>query len=374
MRSRGEGKSQPTQRYRHPYRQTLLRRLLVGAGVVVVVVIVLFGPLLLSRFTKPQQKPALATVERQSFYVVARGSGVLQPSQYLNVNFGIAGQVTAIYVRVGQNVAKGMLLAKLDDSRQQAALIAAHALVSSGEQVLVVAEASGSNAAIASAQSQVASAKLQLVLALQAEAATSLIAPEAGTILAVNGGVGNVVLAGGIGPPVPGATNGSETFIAIGSGTNFVVWAPFSESDTARLRVGQTGTVSGFAALPGLNPPCEVAFIAASATPVNGVPMFYVESTIGAPDLNFRNGYTATVNIDVAKATDVLAVPTQALFTNANGAFQVDVLYQGTPVATTVTLGLSGDTLTQITSGLLQGQQVMLSPVGQTLPSSPSPT
>jgi multidrug efflux pump subunit AcrA (membrane-fusion protein) len=355
-------------------RQTLLRRLLIGAGVVVVVVIVVFGPLLLSHLTKPQQKPALATVERQSFPVVVRGSGVLQPSQYMNVNFGIAGQVTAIYVRVGQNVAKGMLLAKLDDSRQQAVLTAAHASVSSGNQTLIVAETSGSNAAIASAKSQVAIANLQLLLALQDEAATSLIAPEAGTVLSLNGAVGNDVSAGGSGPPGPGVTSGSEGFIAIGGAANFVVWALFSESDTAKLRVGQTGTVSSLAALPGISLPCKVTFIAASATLVNGVPMFYAESTIGAPDPEFRYGYTAMVNIDVAKATNVLAVPTQALFTNANGATQVDVWYQGAPVATTVTVGLSGDTLTQITSGLDQGEQVMLSPAGQTLPSSPSPT
>jgi hypothetical protein len=75
-----------------------------------------------------------------------------------------------------------------------------------------------------------------------------------------------------------------------------------------------------------------------------------------------------------ASVVDVLAVPTQALFTNASGALQVDVWYRSSPVATTVTIGLVGDTLTQITSGLQQGQQVMLSPVGRTLPSSPRPT
>jgi hypothetical protein len=67
-------------------------------------------------------------------------------------------------------------------------------------------------------------------------------------------------------------------------------------------------------------------------------------------------------------------VPSLALFTDAKGALQVDVWYHNSPVATTVNVGLVGNTLTQITSGLQQGQQVMLSPVGQKLPSSPSPT
>ena len=298
---------------------------------------------------------------------------MLQPAQYMHVNFGIAGQVTAIYVQVGQEVAKGQVLAKLDDLRQQAALKAANALFNSGEQVLAVAEASGSNAAIASAKSQVASAYLALVIAGQGEAATSLLAPESGTILTLNGAAGDVVSAGDTGPPVPGATNGSEGFITIGSPANFVVWALFSESDTAQLRVGQTGTVS-VTALPGFNPPCKVAFIAPSATQVNGLPEYYAESTIGVPYPGLRNGYVATVNIDVAEATDVLAVPTQALFSNANGALQVDVWSNNAAYATTVTVGLTGDKLTQITSGLQAGEQAILSPLGQILSSSPSPT
>jgi len=107
---------------------------------------------------------------------------------------------------------------------------------------------------------------------------------------------------------------------------------------------------------------------------VNGVPEYYAESTLTTTDQRLRNGQTATVNVVVASVNNVLAVPTQALFTNASGAFQVDVWYQGAPVATTVTAGLSGTTLTQILSGLQQGQQVMLSPVGETLPSSPVPS
>jgi hypothetical protein len=83
-----------------------------------------------------------------------------------------------------------------------------------------------------------------------------------------------------------------------------------------------------------------------------------------------RDGYTGTVSIDVANATNVLAVPSQAIFSDANGSLQVDVWYQNAAYATTVTTGLVGSTLTQITSGLQVGQQVVLAPSGQLL--SPS--
>jgi hypothetical protein len=75
-----------------------------------------------------------------------------------------------------------------------------------------------------------------------------------------------------------------------------------------------------------------------------------------------------------ASATNVLSVPSTALFTGPNSALQVDVWSGGRAYATTVTIGLVGNNLTQITSGLQADEQVMLAPVGQTLPPSPSAT
>jgi membrane fusion protein, macrolide-specific efflux system len=354
-------------------RQTLLRRLLVGAGVVVVVVIIVLGPLLLSHLTKAQKQPALATVERQSFPVVASASGALQPAQLVEVNFSTPGQVSAIYVHVGQQVINGQLVAHLNDVEQQAILVQANAGVSAAQQQLAAAKASGSSAAIASALYQVASANALLVKAKHDEAATVLVAPESGSVLEVNGSVGDSVQPGSSGPPPPGATS-TTRFIAIGNSANFVAWAPFSENDTVRLRLGQTGKVV-VNPLPGPGLPCTIASIASSATYVGGVPKFYVACALSQPETDLRDGYTGTVNIDVAYADNVLAVPSQALFSNANGALQVDVWSGGQAYATTVTNGLTGNYLTQITSGLQAGEQVVLSPAGQsTLPSSPSPT
>jgi|HubBroStandDraft_6_1064221.scaffolds.fasta_scaffold129951_2 macrolide-specific efflux system membrane fusion protein len=354
--------------------QTLLRRLLIGAGVVVVVVIVVLGPLLLSHLTKAQKQPALATVVRQSFPVVASASVTLQPAQLVYLNFSTQGQVSAIYVEVGQRVSKGQLLAKLNDVGQQASLLLANAAVSAARHQLAVANASGSSALIASADYQIASANVLLVHAQVDEAATALTAPEAGTVFAVSGAVGEGVAASGSDLSVPGAPIASGGFIAIDDGADYVAWAAFSESDVSRLRVGQTGTVR-VDPLPNLSVDCKITYIAPSPTLIGGVSKYYVESALTRADANFRYGYTGTVSIDVAYADNVLAVPSQALFSSANGALQVDVWYNKSAYATTVTIGLVGDTLTEITSGLHAGEQVVLSPAGQlSVPSSPGPT
>jgi hypothetical protein len=76
-----------------------------------------------------------------------------------------------------------------------------------------------------------------------------------------------------------------------------------------------------------------------------------------------------------APATNVLSVPSTALFTDPNSALQVDVWSGGRAYATTVTVGLVGKNLTQITSGVQAGEQVVLSPAGQSsLPTSPAPS
>jgi len=357
-------------------RQTLLRRLLIAGGVILVVAIVVVGPMVLAHVTRPKPTPALASVARETFSVVASASGSLQNANREDVNFSIAGQVLYIYVQANQAVTRGQALAKLNDSNQQAELSFTGASVNAALQALAQARAGGTAAQIAAAYAQVLNAQALFLKAQHDEAATLLLAPESGTILAVNGQVGNSVSAGSTGPLVPGAGNvgsAGNGFFVIGSGSSFVLWAPFSQADDVHLLAGQAGIVT-VDALPGVSFPSKLTLIEPSATQVNGVPEYYAESTLTTTDQRLRNGQTAAVNVVIASVKNALSVPTQALFTNASGALQVDVWYLSAPVATTVTAGLVGNQLTQILSGLKQGDQVMLSPVGQPLPSSPAPS
>jgi macrolide-specific efflux system membrane fusion protein len=89
-------------------------------------------------------------------------------------------------------------------------------------------------------------------------------------------------------------------------------------------------------------------------------------------DPRLRSGQTGSVNVTIASANNVLCVPSVALFTGTNGALQVDVWSGGQAYATNVQIGLVASTLTQITAGLQAGEQVVLSPTGQTdLPRRP---
>ena len=275
-------------------------------------------------------------------------------------------------------MAVNQLLATLNDSNQQAEVNAANYAVSAAEAAIAQAESSGSSAQVSQARAQLAQAQVGLLKAEQDLAATTLRAPEAGTVLAVNGIAGDTVSAGNSGftdPAVNGGLAIANGFIVIGNSSSFDFWAAFSQTEDVQLSPHQTATVS-VDAIPGLTLPATVYAIEPSATQVGGVPEYYAEIQLGATDPRLRNGQTGSVSVTVAFANNVLSVPSVALFTGANNQTQVDVWSNGQAYATTVGIGLVGNTLTQITSGLQAGEQVMLSPAGLTqLPAaSPSPT
>jgi macrolide-specific efflux system membrane fusion protein len=343
--------------------KSFLRTTLLVVGVIVVLALVAFGPQLVSHFTAQKATgPALATVARHSFPVVSTASGALQPKSALDVNFAISGQVTDIVVQTGATVSRGQLLAKLDDTVQQAELQGAQAAVAFAQSALDAAENGTSKGSIAAAQLQLAYANSQLQRAKADEARTLLTAPAAGTVLQINAQVGENVGAGGThasNAPMSAPGSGGDTpFILIGNGTSFDVQASFNQSDAAQIKAGQSGSVT-FDAVPGLGLPAHVASISNVATQVNGVPEFFADVTLDQSDPRLRSGMTATVKVQVAQADNVLSVPNQAVYTLDNTS-HVDVWFHGAAVSTPVTLGLVGDQLTEITSGLTEGEQVVL--------------
>jgi membrane fusion protein, macrolide-specific efflux system len=349
----------------------LVRKGLIALAAMVALALIAFGPQVVAQLSKPTTGPALSTAAVRSFAVTATASGTLLPQSLLTVNFPVSGQVAEVAVQPGAQVRSGQILAKLNDATQQAALNAAQAVLSAATAALHAAQSPSrpDPNAVASAQAQVANAGAQVQRAQAAEAQTVLKAPGDGTVLQVNSQVGSTVNAGITGVPAiagssgtimdPTALTSTKTFIVIGSGTTFQIVAAFSQNDATQLTTGQTGTVS-FDALPGLPFPCHVSAVASGASIVGGVPQFYAALAADQTDPRLRAGMTASVSIGVAQATNVLAVPSQALYLLDNLTF-VDVWYQGHAVPTHVVSGLSGTQLTQIVSGLSPGQQVVLS-------------
>jgi hypothetical protein len=86
-----------------------------------------------------------------------------------------------------------------------------------------------------------------------------------------------------------------------------------------------------------------------------------LQFTAGQQDLAaLKPGQTASVSVVTSNVTNVLYVPSSSVTTLGGQSF-VTVVSGKTQTQTTVQVGVVGDTTTEITSGVNQGDQVLLS-------------
>jgi macrolide-specific efflux system membrane fusion protein len=258
-----------------------------------------------------------------------------------------------------------------DLSSGQARLSQAAGQVTSAKTALAAANTPDPST-VASAQASVASATAALQRAQAALNATTLTSPITGTVLAINGQVGQTVAGAQAGnaatlpgttSPVPQALSASTAttelpFMVVGDPSSLAVGAVASSSEVQELSDGQAATISD-TSTSGLDVPGRVLAVGQATSLVNGAPQFFFTVTPTGSSGGLRSGMSVTVTVDVSRAVGVLAVPSSAVFT-IGGVPHVDVWNGKKPVSTAVTTGLQGSTLVQITSGVTFGQQVVL--------------
>lgn len=365
-------------------------------------------------------RPTVA-VQRGEVTASVSSSGTLQSSQTASPQFETSGTVTQVLVKVGQVVAKGAAIAKVDPSAAERQLriaqqnqIASANSVTAAEETLNDAqdaleeaeEASASptptptngqqqtqqsqgqgqsqspEVAVSNAEASLAKAKAdkeqadQNVEAAQAAVdATTLKAPIAGTITAVNGSVGSVAggsgssSSSGSGTGGQGSTSGQGSASSSGtsttSGTGFVdiadlkalqVVAAFAEADAIKIKAGQAATVT-LNAEPGTTLTASLATVSPTPTTTNGVVSYSATFSLAKLPANARIGQTANVTVQTAKAANALYVPSTAIATS--GTTSTVTMADGSGTRE-VQVGVRGDSYTQITSGLNEGDQIEL--------------
>jgi len=95
------------------------------------------------------------------------------------------------------------------------------------------------------------------------------------------------------------------------------------------------------------------------ATIAQGVPVYGVDVLIDIPNPQIRPGMSGTAAIIIASRQNVLTVPNLAVRTT-NGRRYVQLLKDGQPVDTDVTFGISNETITEVVTGLQEGDTVVL--------------
>ncbi len=200
----------------------------------------------------------------------------------------------------------------------------------------------------AQASASVVKAQVSLDQARRELAGTTLTAPIDGTVLSVSGVVGSKVS----GP-------GSSGFVTLGDLDELQVQADFSQSDVAKLKVGQSAKIT----LPaGNGGPYDgtVAHIEPQATTSGSMVQYGVMISFDGTPKNLLIGQSATVQVTTSEADNALQVPAAALRTSGDGTYTVLVKHGAGLRTRVVRIGLRSDSYVQIVSGLKDGDKVKL--------------
>ncbi|MEA5361869.1 HlyD family efflux transporter periplasmic adaptor subunit [Amycolatopsis sp., V23-08] len=342
-------------------------------------------------------------VRRATVSETISAAGTLASSYTGAANFTTAGKVTSIDVKVGDVVSAGQKLATVDSTQAAKQLQVAKANLSVAQDSLDAAEtaedtpATGQNSqnsqnsaqsaanSVTSAQAKLDQAQLDVQTAQTALDNTSLYAPGAGTVTAVNGTVGQQSSSGGSASSSQTSTSGqggqgssnsssaaasssssssSTGFITITNMTGLVVNTSVAEIDVSKVKAGQKATVT-LNALPDKPIQATVASINLTPTTSGSVVSYGAQLALTSPPDRLRPGQSASVVITVAEAQNALSVPAAAVTTAGNTNI-VTVQENGQNVPRQVQVGIRGESTVQITSGLTEGENVVLTATAAT--------
>jgi macrolide-specific efflux system membrane fusion protein len=130
----------------------------------------------------------------------------------------------------------------------------------------------------------------------------------------------------------------------------------FAEADATKLKAGMKAAVT-WNALTGATATGTVASIDPTATTSDNVVSYGVVVKLTSLPTGIRIGQSTNVVVTTASATNVLSVASSAVTTTGTRS---TVTLAGQTLPTPLTVGVVGDTYTEIKSGLTAGQEVKL--------------
>ena len=324
------------------------------------------GPAEADEATTRTVQASLTTMEKS-----VSGTGTLTPALKESVSFAVSGTVTSVDVAVGDTVTEGQRLATVDTLELEADLLDAKASLVAAQATLANAQDDDDGSDVAQAQIDAAAAQVDVAQARFDDASeamgdATLVAPAAGLVTSVDLEVGDVVSGSGSsgdpggssGGPSDSSTASSAQLVIVGT-QEWQVTTSVDESDVALIEVGDqvemtsddlTETLFGVVG--------EIALVSSTST---GVASFPVTVDVTLPTQTLHDGVSVDVEIIYERRTDVLTVPALAVTRADDGTSQVTkVADDGTTQTVTVETGETSGSTVEITSGLSEGDSVVL--------------
>lgn len=313
-----------------------------------------------------------ATVATTTMRETVAASGTVQPRQTAELSFEVSGTVTGVYVAEGDTVAKGQLLATVDDAALVAARTAARSSYDAAVAQLAEDEDAGaSDVQLAADQTAVVSAEAALDQARQDVEAAELRSTISGTVTSLDLAVGDVIGSTGStgGTGSSGATGasassgGTSTASSTGTGAvtivsthRYVVDATVASTDVEGLAEGLQAEIAVAGVADTVYGTVQSVGLVAE-TNASGAAVFPLTVEVTGTPAGLYAGTSANVTVIVKQIPDVLAVDSRALRTDGDTTY-VEKVVDGGTVRTEVETGAVYGLQTEIVSGLAEGDVV----------------
>jgi HlyD family secretion protein len=385
------------------------KRVLIVAGVVLLIALV-GGMVAMNGRGKKAPEVQTSKVVRQKIVQKVNATGKIQPKTKVDISADVSAKIIKLPVVEGQWVNKGALLVALDRERYSAAVENAEAGVSSAQanaalvsenmnrakhdyerSKQLVATNLESQAAFEAKQAeyqvevsrhkssldQVSQAKAALKQARDDLSKTTIYAPMAGQISALNKEQGEIAL---------GSQFQKDVILTVADLTAMEAQVKVDENDIMSIALGQPAEIE-VDALPGQTLHGTVSeigssAIASAAGTTDQKTEFEIKIAITNPPPTLRPGMTASANIITKTNATALSVPLQSVAARSVDQLAmkgekrkeaekrykadhdgfVEVVFcveKGKAVAKQVKTGIQGDDLIEILDGLKEGDEIV---------------
>ena len=331
--------------------------------------------------------------------VVASGS--VESVNEVDVGAQVSGKITKLYVKLGQEIKKGEMIADIDSTTQintlntkKAALVSYQAQLKAKKTAYDVALSSynrlsklytqkatsldslnsakstldNAKAEMEAIEANIKQAEIEVNTAETNVGYTKITAPMDGTVISVPVSEGQTV----------NANQTTPTIVTIADLSQMKIKPEISEGDITKVKAGQEVSFTILSdsqtvyhsVIDSVDPAntttsdsSSTSSLSSSSSSTTSAIYYYANVLIDNPDRTLRIGMTTENNIKIANAKDVLLVSNMAI-QKCDGKSFVNVLNdKNQPEPREVEIGVQNDFKTEIKSGLNEGEKVIVSQV-----------
>ena len=331
--------------------------------------------------------------------VVASGS--VESVNEVDVGAQASGKITKLYVKLGQEIKKGEMIADIDSTTQintlntkKAALVSYQAQLKAKKTAYDVALSSynrlsklytqkatsldslntakstldNAKAEMEAIEANIKQAEIEVNTAETNVGYTKITAPMDGTVISVPVSEGQTV----------NANQTTPTIVTIADLSKMKIKPEISEGDITKVKAGQEVSFTILSdsqtvyhsVIDSVDPAntttsdsSSTSSLSSSSSSTTSAIYYYANVLIDNPDRTLRIGMTTENNIKIANAKDVLLISNMAIQKRDGKSF-VNVLNdKNQPEPREVEIGVQNDFKTEIKSGLNEGEKVIVSQV-----------